>query len=120
MNGGSARRGVSIALSDEQIEHVVGAQERNAAITRAFGGLIDAAAASAISPSLLDDPRLSSSLLSGLLVLATFPQDRSYLGNLDVAETLNMSRTTTHRYITTLRAVGLLERDPATRKYRRA
>jgi DNA-binding IclR family transcriptional regulator len=29
-----------------------------------------------------------------------------------------MNTSTTHRYVTTLLAVGLLERDPSTRKYR--
>jgi DNA-binding IclR family transcriptional regulator len=36
----------------------------------------------------------------------------------DVAVLLEMSPSTTHRYLTTLLAVGLLEQDPRTRRYR--
>lgn len=66
------------------------------------------------------DRRLSSSLLSGLMMLAHLPADGSYLGNSDVADLLKMNESTTHRYITTLAAVGLVEQDPRTRRYRRA
>jgi DNA-binding IclR family transcriptional regulator len=67
-----------------------------------------------------DDARLSRSLLSGLLVFAAFPADGESLGNLDVARMLGMSPSTTHRYISTLLEVGLLERDAGTRRYRLA
>ncbi len=67
-----------------------------------------------------DARRLSRSLLSGLLVLACFPADGGNLGIAQLAETLSMSPSTTHRYVSTLLAVGLLERDPATRRYRLA
>lgn len=67
---------------------------------------------------LLDDSRLSRSLLAGLLLLATFPTDRDYLGNSEIARMLGMNPSTTHRYLSTLVAVGLVERDPETRRYR--
>jgi IclR helix-turn-helix domain len=67
-----------------------------------------------------DARRLSRSMLSGLLVLSSFPTDGGYLGIAQVAETLSMSPSTTHRYVSTLLATGLLERDPATRRYRLA
>jgi DNA-binding IclR family transcriptional regulator len=38
----------------------------------------------------------------------------------DVAHELEMGASTTHRYISTLVEVGLLERDPVSRKYRLA
>jgi predicted transcriptional regulator len=69
-------------------------------------------------PTQMDDRRLSRSLLSGLLVLSCFPSDGGYLGIAELARMLNMNTSTTHRYVTTLLAVGLLERDPGTRKYR--
>jgi hypothetical protein len=69
-------------------------------------------------PTQMDDRRLSRSLLSGLLVLSCFPPDGGYLGIAELARMLNMNTSTTHRYVTTLLAVGLLERDPGTRKYR--
>jgi DNA-binding IclR family transcriptional regulator len=36
----------------------------------------------------------------------------------DLAGRLEMSPSTTHRYLTTLLAVGLIEQDPRTRRYR--
>jgi DNA-binding MarR family transcriptional regulator len=71
-------------------------------------------------PAQMEDRRLSRSLLSGLLVLSCFPPDGDYLGIAELARMLDMNTSTTHRYVTTLLAVGLLERDPATRRYRLA
>ncbi len=69
-------------------------------------------------PTQMDDRRLSRSLLSGLLVLSCFPSDGGYLGIAELARMLDMNTSTTHRYVTTLLAVGLLERNSSTRKYR--
>ncbi|MHB8241062.1 MAG: helix-turn-helix domain-containing protein [Solirubrobacteraceae bacterium] len=66
------------------------------------------------------DKNLSSSLLLGLLVLVAFPPDGTLIGNAEVARALGMNPSTAHRYISTLVAVGLLERDPDTRTYRLA
>jgi DNA-binding IclR family transcriptional regulator len=63
---------------------------------------------------------LSSSLLFGLLVLAVFPLDGRFRSNSEVARELGMNQSTAHRYISTLVEVGLLERDPGSRHYRRA
>ena len=76
--------------------------------------------ASAAAPAQMEDRRLSRSLLAGLLVLSCFPADGDYLGIAELARMLRMNTSTTHRYVTTLLAVGLLERDPATRRYRLA
>jgi DNA-binding IclR family transcriptional regulator len=64
--------------------------------------------------------RLLRSLLAGLAMLATFPADGRYVGNTHVARMVGMSISTAHRCISTLLAVGLLERHPSTRKYRLA
>jgi hypothetical protein len=72
------------------------------------------------SPEQLDDRGLSSSLLRGLMVLASFPADGTGRSMTDVAHELEMGASTTHRYISTLVEVGLLERDPVSRKYRLA
>jgi hypothetical protein len=70
------------------------------------------------APKQLEDERHSKSLLLGLLILAVFPADRSYVGNVDVARSLDINLSTSHRYLSTLVSVGLLERHPTTRKYR--
>lgn len=62
--------------------------------------------------------RLSRSLVHGLMILALLPSDGSYMGNAQVAKALGMNPSTAHRYVGTLVELGLVERDPVTRKYR--
>jgi len=52
--------------------------------------------------------------------VASLPDDGSYLGNAQLARMLDMNVSTVHRYLQTLVAVGLVERDPSTRRYRLA
>jgi hypothetical protein len=66
----------------------------------------------------LEDPQLSQSLLRGLAILASYGPDRPWRAIIDLSDQLGMSPSTTHRYVKTLRAVGLLEQNPATREYR--
>jgi IclR family pca regulon transcriptional regulator len=63
------------------------------------------------------DPRFSQSLERGLAVLGVFRPARCVLGVSELAEELGMSRSTTHRYVRTLVALGYLE-QVAQRKYR--
>jgi hypothetical protein len=65
-----------------------------------------------------NDPKLSRSLLRGLSILTCFRAHGEERGIIDLAAELNMSPSTTHRYVTTLVELGLLERCPKTRKYR--
>ena len=65
----------------------------------------------------LREPRYSQSLERGLAVLNCFTPKRPVLGIADIADELGMSRSTTHRYVITLVALGYLEQG-ASRKYR--
>jgi IclR family pca regulon transcriptional regulator len=65
----------------------------------------------------LREPRYSQSLERGLAVLTCFTPERPVLGIADIADELRMTRSTTHRYVTTLTALGYLEQG-ASRKYR--
>jgi IclR family transcriptional regulator, pca regulon regulatory protein len=65
----------------------------------------------------LRDPRYSQSLERGLSILACFTPQRSVRGIADIADELGMSRSTAHRYIITLVALGFME-QVASRKYR--
>jgi IclR family transcriptional regulator, pca regulon regulatory protein len=60
----------------------------------------------------------SQSLERGLAVLLAFTPDRPSLGISELAETLELTRSTTHRYVHTLATLGFLEQDTETRKYR--
>jgi IclR family transcriptional regulator, pca regulon regulatory protein len=65
----------------------------------------------------LREPRYSQSLERGLAILTCFTAKRPVLGIAEIAEELGMSRSTTHRYVITLVALGYLEQG-ASRKYR--
>jgi IclR family pca regulon transcriptional regulator len=65
----------------------------------------------------LREPRYSQSLERGLAILGCFTPQRPVLGIADIADDLEMSRSTTHRYVITLVALGYLEQG-ASRKYR--
>ncbi|MGA9876369.1 MAG: IclR family transcriptional regulator [Solirubrobacteraceae bacterium] len=61
--------------------------------------------------------RYSQSLERGLAILKAFTPDRPWLGIAEIAEVLEMSRPTTHRYASTLVALNYLEQGPR-RRYR--
>lgn len=63
------------------------------------------------------ESRYSQSLERGLAILKAFTPDRPWMGIADLAQTLEMSRPTTHRYASTLVALNYLEQGPR-RKYR--
>ncbi len=115
---------VSVELTQTQIGQVMRAVRKNAEPLTALamlpeGGLEKVAQLVRRSDvQHLDDRRMSQSLLKGLLVLACFPEDGS-LGIKQIADALDMSMSTTHRYVTTLKAIGLLKRDGDSRRYSR-
>jgi IclR family pca regulon transcriptional regulator len=63
------------------------------------------------------DPRMSRSLEYGVAILESFSRERQELGIAALADIVGISRSTTHRYATTLVALGYLEQDRK-RKYR--
>ncbi|HEX5308494.1 MAG TPA: helix-turn-helix domain-containing protein [Solirubrobacteraceae bacterium] len=117
---------VSITLSPNQIDHIVraalGAGAAPSVSSLGDGALSAASARQALSAryrALQDNRRLSRSLLAGLLVLSCFSSEGRDLGIKDISEELELNTSTVHRYVVTLVAAGLLERDPETRRYRR-
>jgi IclR family pca regulon transcriptional regulator len=63
------------------------------------------------------DGRYSQSLERGLAILRAFTPERPWMGIAEIAEHLEMSRPTTHRYASTLVALNYLEQGRG-RKYR--
>jgi IclR family transcriptional regulator, pca regulon regulatory protein len=67
----------------------------------------------------LASARYSSSLDRGLAILGCFSGEQPVLGIADLSDQLGMSRSTTHRYASTLVQLGYLEQGPS-RRYRLA
>jgi IclR family transcriptional regulator, pca regulon regulatory protein len=63
-------------------------------------------------------PGFSQSLERGLAVLSAFTPDRPALGISELGRKLDLTRSTTHRYVATLATLGYLQQDASTRKYR--
>jgi IclR family pca regulon transcriptional regulator len=64
------------------------------------------------------DGSYSQSLERGLSILSSFRSEVPLLGVSELARTVGMSRSTTHRYVATLSSLGYLQQDAATKKYR--
>jgi IclR helix-turn-helix domain len=109
--------GISIELTRPQIDQVIRGGSETSGVSTMLRGLAGRDLASTFA-ALSASPRLSRSLMLGLLVFACFPANGADLAVTDVAAKLELSPSTTHRYLTTLLAVGLLEQDPRTRRYR--
>jgi hypothetical protein len=117
---------VSITLSRNQVDHVVRAALGEDAVPSISGavagtGFHRANARQVLSSryrTLQENRRLSRSLLAGLLVLSCFPPEGLDMGIKDISEQLELNTSTVHRYVLTLVAAGLLERDPDTRRYK--
>jgi DNA-binding MarR family transcriptional regulator len=108
---------ISIELSRAQIKRVVRDAARQHGLLGRIGGV--QRREFQVTPEQLEDPRLSHSFLLGLVVLASFPADGVGRSVKDVAGEMGMWASTTHRYMSTLVEIGLLERDPVSREYRR-
>jgi len=60
----------------------------------------------------------SQSLERGLAILSSFNSDRPLLGVSELSRELKLSRSTAHRYISTLARLGYLHQDSDSRRYR--
>ena len=60
----------------------------------------------------------SQSLERGLSVLDAFTGISATLGIAEIAREVGLTKSTTHRYVTTLTALGYLHQDPENRRYR--
>lgn len=111
---------ISLELTPSQIEEILAATARSDGANGLHQTLNTDHRLPARFEALARNPRLSRSLLLGLLVFACFPPDGRSLAVGDVAERLEMNASTAHRYMATLLAAGLLEQDARSRRYRLA
>lgn len=120
---GGGKGGVLVELSEEQVREVVRASVRAGGLLgKVELGLSHEAllgAASGLPLGAVEGSAISHALVRGLRVLAAFPADGGGRGVAEVAEELGMTKSTAHRYISTLVAVGLIVQQSGSRQYRR-
>lgn len=115
----SARaRRVTITLSAAQRDHVVRAASGAGNLEGMLAGLGGIGQMFARASGLVDEARLSRSLVIGLYLLASLAS-ADWCALSEIAARAGLSTSTTHRYVATLVAVGLVEQDPESRRYRR-
>lgn len=112
-------REVLIALTDGQVAQVLreGSGQGDPASLLPEVSRVDVVS-SVVAP-LLEDASYSRSVLRALLVINALPLDGNDRELTDVAGELGLAASTTHRYMHTLMAVGLIEQNRRTRGYRR-
>jgi IclR helix-turn-helix domain len=108
---------MSITLTHSQVAQIVRGGSRSTSVLRSLN---DLASAAALIDSTLDSKQISRSTLRALLVFAAFPANGTYRSLTEVANEIGYNPSTTHRYASTWLAIGLLEQDPSSRRYRRA
>jgi DNA-binding MarR family transcriptional regulator len=111
---------VSIELTSAQIDRIIRQASGAGNMSVLLSGLQGAGGTIQDNQRLLEEPRMSRSLLQGLVVLSGFPADGNEIGVIDLAHKIGLGDSTTYRYVATLLSVGLIERDPSTRRYRLA
>lgn len=115
---------VLIELSELQINRVVRSATETGSLAALFGGP-ELADVLAQNESTLrdyagfDNAKVSRSLLQALLILSSLPADGSHLGIADISRRAGINSSTVHRYLATWRLVGIVDRDPNTRRYGR-
>jgi hypothetical protein len=116
----SGDRGVLIALTDAQVEQVLRESADRPQLASLLPDVDRVDGLSSVALPLLGDASYSRSVVRALLVLDALPPDGSERELTDLAKDLELSPSTTHRYLHTWMAFGFVEQDPRSRRYRRA
>ena len=111
---------IVITLAEAQVTQVLRATSGGEGVAALLHGpgLEKARNLGARLHTLYADESLSHSALRFVVLLAAFPGDGTPRPITEIARELELSPSTAYRYANTAVHLGLLERDPNTRKYR--
>ncbi len=113
-------RKVAIELTPQQLADVLRQVAETNSVAAVISGLTLPVSAGLALSRASSRASSSRSLLLGLVVLAALPATGEARRLKEVAKELELSPSTTHRYLNTLVSLGLVERDDDSRRYRRA
>ena len=113
---------ISLGQAERIVQQVVGAKGPGVSLIRvllALGGQDRVGMADLLADPEFSDRNISKTLIVSLLVLTAFNADVDRRVT-DISIDLGISMATTLRYLKSWVAVGILEQDPANRRYRLA
>ncbi len=109
---------VTLTLSSAQVQSLIEQATAPLALAEAVTSVVPEVVGSLLRP-LLKDTACSQTIVRALIILASFPPDGSERELTAVAAEAGLAPGTTHRYLHTLTAAGLLRRDNVSRRYHR-
>jgi len=110
---------LTLTLTQEQVTDLLSRATRELGAAKLLSTMDADEATRELLRGLMADDCYSRSTLRALLVLAAFPADGSARELTHIARQLGLSPSTTHRYIATWLATGLLTQESRSRKYSR-
>jgi hypothetical protein len=111
-------RSVDLTLTNTQVLQVLRHGSGQAALSETLAKLDDLQTSREMLRTLLHQRSYSLSTLRALLILTAFDAAHPERELAEVAHELDLSPSTAHRYVRTWLALGLLDQDPASRRYR--
>lgn len=114
------KRDIAITLTVDQIAQVVQESADAGPLERILAGLDSMEEFRGVLIGLLDQGhKYSRSALRSLLVLSALPLDGTERELTEIADATGLATSSLHRYLKTWKAVGIVEQDPQSRRYRR-
>jgi hypothetical protein len=114
------KRDIVIKLTIDQIAQVVEESADAGPLERILAGLDSMDEFRRVLIGLLDQGnKYSRSALRSLLVLSALPLDGTGCELTEIADATGLATSSLHRYLKTWKAVGIVEQDPQSRRYRR-
>jgi DNA-binding MarR family transcriptional regulator len=114
------KRDIAIKLTIDQIAQVVQESADAGPLERILAGLDSMEEFRHVLIGLLDQGhKYSRSALRSLLVLSALPLDGTERELTEIADATGLATSSLHRYLKTWKAVGIVEQDPQSRRYRR-
>jgi DNA-binding MarR family transcriptional regulator len=111
---------VTLDLTDDQIQTILDTAASDSSLGRSFMALDELERLRLTVAPHMRNPTLSNGTLRALLVLAALPADGSERALADIARDVDLSPSTSHRYLATWVAAGVVKQNPDSRRYRRS
>jgi hypothetical protein len=117
VSGGCA---VTITLTDDQVGEVLQGSSGVNGVAGLLSEMSELDQLRAVVAPFIGDMAYSTATFRAAFVLAALPRDGSERTITDIAIEVGLSKSVTHRYMVSWMALGMVCKDPGSRRYRRA